>query len=68
MGSGGPDPRAVGGFLIVAFLVGEYRFLVVEHSIEIYGAPARTFGSWPLRDLPSRAPKRWVHPPDTSGW
>ena len=43
MGSGGPDPRAVGGFLIVALKVGEYRFLVVEHSIEIYGAPARTF-------------------------
>jgi DNA-binding CsgD family transcriptional regulator len=29
---------AVGGLLIVALKVGEYRFLVVEHSIEIYGA------------------------------
>jgi DNA-binding NarL/FixJ family response regulator len=29
---------AVGGLLIVALKAGEYRFLVVEHSIEIYGA------------------------------
>jgi ATP/maltotriose-dependent transcriptional regulator MalT len=28
----------VGGFLIVLLKVVEYRFLVIEHSIEIYGA------------------------------
>ena len=28
----------VGGILIVALKLGEYRFLVLEHSIEIYGA------------------------------
>jgi DNA-binding CsgD family transcriptional regulator len=27
-----------GGFLIVALKLAEYRFLVVEHSVEIYGA------------------------------
>ena len=27
-----------GGVLIVALRLAEYRFLVVEHSIEIYGA------------------------------
>jgi ATP/maltotriose-dependent transcriptional regulator MalT len=29
---------AVGGLLIAALKLGEYRFLVIEHSIEIYGA------------------------------
>jgi ATP/maltotriose-dependent transcriptional regulator MalT len=29
---------AVGGLLIAALKLGEYHFLVVEHSIEIYGA------------------------------
>src|SRR5262245_6542647 len=29
---------AIGGLLIAAMRVVEYRFLVVEHSIEIYGA------------------------------
>jgi DNA-binding CsgD family transcriptional regulator len=28
----------VGGLLIFALKLGEYRFLVIEHSIEIYGA------------------------------
>src|SRR3954470_22044249 len=28
---------AVGGLLVLALKVAEYRFLVVEHSLEIYG-------------------------------
>jgi hypothetical protein len=31
-----------GGFLIVALRLAEYRFLVVEHSVDIYGALVRS--------------------------
>jgi DNA-binding CsgD family transcriptional regulator len=37
---------AAGGLLIVAMRLAEYRFLVIEHSIEIYGAiVAATFAA-----------------------
>jgi two-component system, NarL family, response regulator LiaR len=40
----------VGGLLIVALQYSEYRFLVIEHSVELYGALVAilfaTFGIW----------------------
>jgi two-component system, NarL family, response regulator LiaR len=54
---------AVGGLLIATLQYTEYRFIVVEHSVELYGGLVAilfaTFGIW--------LGLRITHPRDTSG-